>query len=263
MPPPEPGIVRAAQKPGERMSEPRRVFHFQRQEEAAPEALRGATVVVIDVLRASSTITAALAAGAREARCFGSVSAARRARRTSAGRPGLLCGERHGRKVPGFDLGNSPGDFTPASCAGRTLLITTTNGTRALRRTLQARNVVIGCFLNGSAVAAYLSAGHGNVALLCAGTEGEVSAEDVAFAGALACEIAGNGVALTEPAQEAVRVWRAARRSLTKFLARSAGGVPLVKIGLERDIRFCARRNRFDVVPRVVGHAQGFRVALR
>jgi len=243
------------------MSGPRRVFHFQRQEEAPPEALRGATVVVIDVLRATSTTTAALAAGAREVRCFASVAAARRARRRAAGRRGLLCGERNGRKVPGFDLGNSPGDFTPGRCAGRTLLMTTTNGTRALGRTLQAREVVIGCFLNLSAVAEYLSAGRGDVALLCAGTEGEVSAEDVAFAGALAGEIAGNGIALTESAQEAVRVWRAARRSLTKFLAGSRGGVPLVKIGLGRDIRFCARRNRFDVVPRVVGRGQGVRVA--
>jgi phosphosulfolactate phosphohydrolase-like enzyme len=58
-------------------------------------------------------------------------------------------------------------------------------------------------------------------------------------------------------------VWRAARRSLAKFLACSRGGVPLVKIGLGRDIRFCARRNRFDLVPRVVGHTGGFRVALR
>jgi 2-phosphosulfolactate phosphatase len=242
------------------MSGLRRVFHFRRQEEATPDALRGATVVVIDVLRASSTMAAALAAGAREARCFRSVSEARRARRTMAGRPILLCGERNGRKVRGFDLGNSPGDFTPERCAGRTLLMTTTNGTRALQRTLQARDVVIGCFLNASAVAAYLSAGRGDIALLCAGTEGEVSTEDVAFAGALACKIAGNGIALTESAQEAAQVWRVARRSLAKFLARSRGGVPLVKIGLERDIRFCARRNRFDVVPRVAGHTNGFRI---
>jgi 2-phosphosulfolactate phosphatase len=177
-----------------------------------------------------------------------------------AGRPILLCGERNGCKIPGFDLGNSPGDFTPESCAGRTLLMTTTNGTRALARTLLAREVIAGCFLNVSAVASYLSAGRGDIALLCAGTEGEVSAEDVAFAGAVACEVAGNGIALTESAQEAAQVWRAARRSLTKFLARSRGGVPLVKIGLESDIRFCARRNRFGLVPRVAGHANGFRI---
>jgi 2-phosphosulfolactate phosphatase len=236
------------------------VFVFRRQEEATPEALRGASVVVIDVLRATSTITAALAAGAREARCFGSVSEARRARRTMAGRPTLLCGERNGLKVRGFDLGNSPGDFTPERCAGQTLVMTTTNGTRALERTLLARDVLVGCFLNLSAVAAYLAAGPGDVALLCAGTEGEVSAEDVAFAGALAGEIAGNGIALADSAQEAAQVWRTARRSLAKFLARSRGGVPLVKIGLERDIRFCARRNRFDLVPRVVSRANGFRI---
>jgi 2-phosphosulfolactate phosphatase len=258
---PEPGIIRAAQKPGERMSEARRAVLFQRQEEAAPEALRGAMVVLIDVLRASSTIVSALAAGAREARCFASVAEARRARRAAAGRPVLLCGERKGRKVPGFDLGNSPGEFTPKRCAGRTLLMTTTNGTRALGRTRLAREVIIGCFLNLSAVAARLSAARGDVALLCAGTEGEVSAEDVAFAGALACEIAENGIALTESAQQAVPVWRAARRSLTRFLAASRGGRPLVEIGLERDIRFCARRNRFDLVPRVVGRADGFRIA--
>jgi 2-phosphosulfolactate phosphatase len=173
---------------------------------------------------------------------------------------GLLCGERNGRRIPGFDLGNSPGDFTPARCAGRTLLMTTTNGTRALGRTRRAREVIIGCFLNLSAVAHWLSAKRGDVALLCAGTEGEISADDVAFAGALALELAANGLALTESAQAAAPVWRAARRSLAKFLTRSRGGAPLVKIGLERDIRFCACGDRFDLVPCVVGRTDGFRI---
>jgi 2-phosphosulfolactate phosphatase len=120
--------------------------------------------------------------------------------------------------------------------------------------------VFIGCFLNLSAVARRLAAGRGDAALLCAGTEGEVSAEDVAFAGALALEIEKDGIEMTESAVEAARVWRKSRRSLRKFLAESRGGVPLVKIGLGRDTVFCAQRDRFEAVPRVAEKFDGFRI---
>jgi len=237
------------------MSQIRQVLQFFRQEEATPAALRGTTVVVIDVLRASSVITTALAVGAREVRCFRTVRAAFQARRLTRG---LLCGERKGLRISGFDLGNSPVEYTRERCVGRTLLMTTTNGTRALRRTRKARDVVIGCFLNAKALVKYLLKQRGDTSLLCAGTEGDVSEEDVSCAGAICCELAANGLELTAPAQEAARLWsRAARRGLGTFLAQSRGGVPLVKLGLERDIRFCAQRDVFSLVPRLANRGTG------
>jgi 2-phosphosulfolactate phosphatase len=118
--------------------------------------------------------------------------------------------------------------------------------------------VVIGCFLNAKALVNYLLKRRGDIALLCAGTEGDVSEEDVCYAGAICRELAASGLELTAPAQEAARLWRrAARRGLEKFLAQSRGGAPLVKLGLEGDIRFCAQRDIFSLVPRLVSRGAG------
>ena len=240
---------------------PRRLQVFRRQEEAPPAALRNKLVVLIDVLRACSTLTTAFHAGAKEAWCFGSVRDVFRARRAFTDCPLLFCGERNRLAVRGFDLGNSPTDFTTARCAGRTLLMTTTNGTRALRRTQGARDVVLGCFLNLSVVTTYLLDRRGDAALLCAGTEGDVSCDDLACAGAMAEKLSAHGIALADASPEAIHVWRAARKSLRKFLTESRGGAPLARAGLERDIAFCTRRDRFNVVPRLVERRNGFRLA--
>jgi len=136
--------------------------------------------------------------------------------------------------------------------------MTTTNGTRALRLAHDAREVVMGCFFNLSAVARYLSDVRGEIVLLCAGTEGRLSEDDVACAGAIAEK--NGGLRMTARAEEAIRVWRRARRSLKRFLLESEGGVPLVRVGLERDARDCARRDRFGVVPRVTDRRDGYRI---
>ena len=232
---------------------------FFRQEDAHAEAFRGKHVAVIDVLRATSTLTVALAAGATEARCFRTVREVFRARRRLLDRPLLLCGERNRLPVRGFDLGNSPRDFTPRRCAGRTLLMTTTNGTRALSAARRAREIVLACFFNLSAVAAHLAHARGDIVLLCAGTEGELSLDDVACAGAIAELLLDANLSPSPQVDEAVRTWRRARRSLSKFLLNSEGGVPLVTAGLTRDVRDCARRDRFALVPRVVGWGRATR----
>ena len=118
--------------------------------------------------------------------------------RRRACRPGtaLLAGERQGLPIPGFDLGNSPGDFTPEVCDGKTLVMTTTNGTRAILASLEAERVYIASFANLRATSAELSVqflkkDHGHpVHIMCAGTEGHISLEDSLLAGALASQIA-------------------------------------------------------------------------
>ena len=230
---------------------------FLRQEEATSKSLSGKHVVVIDVLRAASTLTAAFAAGAIEAYTFRTVRDLFSARRKLSGRPLLLCGERGRLPVRGFDLGNSPRDFTPEICGGRTLLMTTTNGTRALFLARQAKEVILGCFLNLASVSNYLRRARGDIALLCAGTEGDLSDDDIACAGAIVEKLSEAKRTLTPTAEEALHTWRRARRSLKQFLLASRGGLPLVQAGLGQDILDCAHRSRFDAIPRVAAYRDG------
>ena len=116
----------------------------------APEKLAGGAVVVIDVLRATTVIAHALAAGARQVIPCLEVDEALRIAQTLPKGQAVLAGERDGLKIDRFDLGNSPAEFTPESVAGKTLVFTTTNGTRAMTYCRDARRVIIGAFVNGS-----------------------------------------------------------------------------------------------------------------
>ena len=134
-----------------------------------PEALAGATLVVIDVLRATTVIPHALAVGAKAViPCLEVEDAVQAAARLPAGQA-VLGGERGGLKIDGFDLGNSPDEYTPQTVAGKTLVFTTTNGTRAMMHCRQAQRVLLGSFVNASAIVDALAADR-DVRLLCAGT---------------------------------------------------------------------------------------------
>jgi len=233
-----------------------------RQEEASAHALKNKTVVLIDVLRVTSTLTTALAAGAAEIRCYRTVREVFAARRAMPGRDVLLCGERNGSRVRGFDLGNSPRDFTPTRCRGRTLLVSSTNGTRALRLTHGASNIILASFLNLSAVAAALQTMEKDIVFLCAGTEGHRSTDDIACAGAVMDAMSMRPFQRTPNAVTAVRIWRKARRSLKRFLLDSEGGEPLKRVGLERDAADCARKNRYAIVPTITDRKDGWLVGM-
>ena len=230
-----------------------------RQEDLDPDMVSERYVVLVDVLRAASTAVTAFASGATEIRCFATVRGAVRA----AGRLGrdlvILCGERGGRRLPGFDVGNSPAEMTPEHVGGRVLVMTTTNCTRALVRLRGARAVLLGAFLNRSAVAKYLDGRAGDVLLVCAGTHGVRSDDDVACAGAIAELLERGGCELSLAAQESVRVWHRMRRAPVKFLLRTEGARPLLACGLEADIPRCARRDRFGLVPRMVDARESWR----
>lgn len=157
----------------------------------------GGSVVVIDVLRATSTIVAALAHGAV---AVYPCATAGEARELAAGRGGdrLLCGEADSLKIAGFDLGNSPREFTPEAVAGREVVLVTSNGTRALRSLPGgAGEVVLASFLNAGAVGRHLArAAAGGVTIICAGTRGGFSLEDFLCAGYRESRI----VAICDPA---------------------------------------------------------------
>ena len=154
----------------------------------APEQLRDHAVVVIDVLRATTTIAFALAAGASEViPCLEVDDARQLAAKYPAGTV-LLGGERLGVRIEGFDLGNSPTEYTTDKVAKKTIIFTTTNGTRAMERCRQARRVLLGALVNRRAIAAAL-AQETNVDIVCAGTRGEVGLDDALTAGAIAEEV--------------------------------------------------------------------------
>lgn len=229
--------------------------------DAPPEALADATVIVIDLLRASTTICTALAAGAECVMPFAEIDEALAAADRFGRNNVLLGGERHGKLIPGFDLGNSPAEYTPERVAGRRILFSTTNGARALHHARGARRVLVGSAVNRAAVAqAAGSAAH--IAILCAGTDGEIAREDLLAGGAMASAIARLAVPtlLTDAASDALREWvavdAAARlngRSLVDQFAlelrTTQGGRNLLDIGHDADLPACAQLDVLTVVP--------------
>jgi 2-phosphosulfolactate phosphatase len=224
-----------------------------------PGATAGGIAVVIDVLRASTTIVTALAHGAALVLPRRSVAEARAA---AAARPGaLLGGERGGVRITGFDLGNSPAEYTADRVAGRPVVITTTNGTAALAACHEAAAVVVGAIVNRTAVAATarrLAAARGcdAIHLVCAGTDGHVTEEDVLAAGAI-LEAAGCDERLDEAAEAARERFRAVaaagRDGLEQRIAttfRTArGGANLIALGMESDLALAAAIDSLTVVP--------------
>ena len=150
-----------------------------------PSGLEGGCAVVIDLLRATTTICHALAAGARAVVPCGDIDEARRVAARFPREQVLLAGERNCVKIDGFDLGNSPGDCTPERVQGRTLVMTTTNGTLALGRATAAERVLAGSLVNLNAVAASAEEDERPLHLVCAGTAGAVTGDDVLCAGAI------------------------------------------------------------------------------
>jgi len=204
-----------------------------------PEQLQTSVCVVIDIIRATSTIVAALANGASGVQPVAEVSDAfvLKARDPAA----LLAGERGGQPLPGFDLGNSPEDFSKERVTGRRIILTTTNGTQALEACRGARVVMTAGLLNLGAVAARLKELGPPWMVLCAGCNGGFGLDDAVVAGALA-EALDRDDAL-------VSLYRSVRGDLAGMLLRSAAGQELVKVGLEKDVPFCAQRDLFSMVP--------------
>jgi 2-phosphosulfolactate phosphatase len=217
---------------------------------ATPERLAGSVAVVIDVLRAGTTIVHALAAGCREVRPCEHVEEARAlADRMRAGKV-VLAGERAGRPLPGFDLGNSPDDFTGPRCRGTAVVLTTTNGTAALLRAAAAQRALVAGFVNFSAVCEQLSREARPVHVVCAGDAGEAALEDTLLAGALVEFLSAAGpLRLNDAARLAWDSFTQHGRVLDGALEVSTGGARLRELGYDDDVRAAGRVDRFALVP--------------
>lgn len=214
-----------------------------------PRHLDGRTVVVFDVLRATTTMAAALSAGVAEIRVFGSLADASSAAALHDGAR-ILCGEENCLPPSGFDLGNSPGAFHADLHAGQTAYMSTTNGTRAIVAARTARVVFTGALVNASAVAKVVAGAGKDVTLLCAGTGGAVAMEDVLGAGAVMAALSRSAPVNPESdtALLASRLFNSAAGNLRAALIESRGGRNVIAAGLLPDIDFAARLDALDVV---------------
>lgn len=216
--------------------------------------------VVVDVLRATSTLVVLVERGVREVVVCGTLAEARRtARRTGH----LLCGEVNSLPPPDFDHGNSPSEFAALDLSGRSAVLYTTNGTRALRHVGDAQAVLVGALLNReAAAAAALREATGtdrDIAVICAGTGHgrRFSLEDAFVAGALVDSLraragaAGPRPRLSDDAQAALRLYRAYRGRALACFRQADHGRSLLELGLGHDLEFCARSDVSTAVPRL------------
>jgi 2-phosphosulfolactate phosphatase len=222
-----------------------------------PHHLEDRAVAVFDVLRATTTMTTALAAGVREIHVFPDVASARAAG-DACGDPAnrLLGGEVKCLRPDGFDIGNSPRDIDPARHAGKTLFMSTTNGTRALLAAGAAPVRLAAAVVNAGAVAEVLRLAGRDVTLLCAGTGGEVAMEDLLGCGAVLNALRGSAASIHlagDEARIAERLFVAVRHDLRSALADTTGGRNVVAADLADDIDHCSRLDAFSAVGIVEG----------
>ena len=209
------------------------------------DTLQGGIAVIVDVLRASTTMLTALRSGAAGILPCLSVEDAREHKRRDS--TVLLGGERGGTKIDGFDLSNSPADYDRATVEERMIAFTTTNGTRALLHSVKADQILIGAFVNTSRLARQLLESAQPLHIVCAGTDGEVTGEDALFAGCLTDHILGlaaapAAIALSDTAAMVRGCWRyeSENSSPGAVLKRTRGGRNLMTLSYGRDIETAA-----------------------
>lgn len=215
------------------------------------DELEGRAAVVIDVLRATTTITQALSHGADTVVPVLSPEEAFQVVRDNPDRDFVLGGERKSVLIPGFHLSNSPLEYTEKRVSGRVVLFTTTNGTRAIRGAASAKHVFICSFLNAPAVARRLASLDVDVSICCAGTYDQFSLEDTACAGALVDMLTGPdaNVHLNDLAHVSRDLYRQYKGRIAELLHLSTHGQNLLRIGLQEDLIHCAQFGALPLVP--------------
>lgn len=205
-----------------------------------------AVVVVIDVLRATSAITTAFYNGVEKMIPVATIEEAQKYKAKGM----IVAAERNGEVVEGFDLGNSPFGYMNKKVKGKTIAITTTNGTQAIEAAKQAKTVIIGSFLNLDLVIDYLKTENRDVLLLCAGWKNKFNLEDTLFAGAIADALINKHEYTTscDSAIAAGQLYHLAKHDLYQFLSLSSHRNRLQKLNLERDIKYCLTPNQCPVI---------------
>ncbi|MEQ9437758.1 MAG: 2-phosphosulfolactate phosphatase [Cyclobacteriaceae bacterium] len=202
-------------------------------------------VVVVDVLRASSTMVTAFAHGLERLMPVAYVEGCLALQRLGY----LSAGERDGSKVEGFNFGNSPYDVMGDDLQGKSLAMTTTNGTLAIEYAKDASKLLIGTFLNMSAVVSHLQTLDQPVLVVCAGWKGYINLEDTLFAGALASKLSGTHEVFGDSALAAQLLYEASKDNLYEVVSKASHAQRLTELSAEKDMRFCLQVDEYDVVP--------------
>jgi len=217
--------------------------------------LRDKTIVVIDVLRASTTITYAMNAGAREVIPVGSVDQAMKIVGNLFSTSTILCGERGGKRIEGFKLGNSPAEYTPEAVEGKALILTTTNGAVALTKAKHARHCFVGSFVNLSAVVRTLTElpdlKETGLVIICSGREDDFSLEDAVCAGMVLSKLSEKitDIEFTDSARTVLSDYESYGNDIYHTLSISDHGKYLATIGFADDIVTASKLDSVPIVP--------------
>lgn len=215
------------------------------------EDIRNKTIVVIDVLRASSTIVTALVNGAKEIIPVEDMAEAGKIAQNLDSSRYLLCGEKESEKVDGYHLGNSPLEYTNDVVGGKTLIFSTTNGTKVITRAVHAKKVIIGCFLNVGSVINELKQTNSEIVLACAGWKNRLSLEDILCAGMIISEITNGKIDLNarDGAKIAFVLYDKYKNQIKDLLLASNHAQRLNSLGYTDDIEYCAMINTTPLLP--------------
>jgi 2-phosphosulfolactate phosphatase len=210
------------------------------------------TVVVIDVLRATTSICAALMAGARGVIPVDEPGEAGDIWSKVGSDNAVLAGERNGVKIENFELGNSPAEFTAEAVGGKIVILTTTNGTQAFARASQAKSVVSCALVNVSTVAARLAADNNDLVIVCSGREGNFSIEDTLCGGMLLHLLSAvhkRDLILNDAASLAILLYRSNKTAIKQTIRQGEHGRFLESLGFERDIELSSEIDSIPVLP--------------
>jgi len=211
--------------------------------------LGSSTAIVIDVLRATSCIVTALAQGCKSVIPVYTPDDAFKLKRQLTGNV-ILGGERKSVKIPGFDLGNSPLEYLKTSLESKKLIITTTNGTKAIKNASSAKNLFVASIINAKATANRALILNQPTVLVCAGTKDKFSLDDILAAGLIVDELIGlsPSLKLTDLALTAQSMYKNFAPSILAGLKKSFHGKELVAMGLEKDLVFCCQENKYSLI---------------
>lgn len=203
------------------------------------------TVIVVDIFRATTCMVTALAHGVESITPFASLDDCR-AMKTKGYQ---TAGERDGKKVDGFDHGNSPFEYMEDAMKGIRLAFTTTNGTQAIAKSAGAHEIVIGAFVNVSAVAEHLRQSENNALIVCAGWKGKFNLEDTLFAGALLEKLTDHFAPECDAPLAALQLYKSASGDLKSFLSNASHVKRLARLNVVKDIEFCLTPDVYNAVP--------------
>jgi 2-phosphosulfolactate phosphatase len=213
------------------------------------EKLAGRLAVVVDVLRASTSICYALNNGAKEIFPVGSVDEALTAYRHYPPNSAMLCGEREGKIIAGFNLGNSPLEYQEALVKDKTLIFCSTNGSQALIKSAKAKKLIICGFVNLSKCSGFISQTDEDLMIICSGTNKQFSLDDAVCAGMLIDSLKLNRMKLSDGAQAGLILYQQYKNSIYDLVKNCAHGKYLASLGFMADLAICAEVDSLKILP--------------